>query len=146
MPGYDVPEITELPSTRGDVRDMVLQDLVGIVNRFPPSSFGVTFVAGGTVITGDLISAQEYFERYGQMWRQVLNSAPDVAKKIGDDWTALGARHTEQATGNPTGPYNFAHLRNARVLMASGLYPTSTGLLWRGRISQITGFSIGVLS
>lgn len=146
MSEYNVPEESEIVTTPGDVRDLVLQDLVGIVNRFPASAFGITLFVGGSVVTGMLISAQEYFERYASVWREALKETPDVAERIANGWAALGSKHANEAQENPRGPFHFVHLRDALILTGDTLYPSSGGFLWRGRISQVAGFSIGVLA
>ncbi len=63
--------------------------------------------------------------------------------------TAFLTAFEEAGSGAPADPsqYGFLHLKDARTIAASGVVPSpnSTGMYWRGRISEITGFSFGQL-
>ncbi|SDH03469.1 hypothetical protein SAMN05216588_102199 [Pseudomonas flavescens] len=117
--------------------DWFLQQLVRMANSDPSIEMGITISTPAGMITGTLISAQNYFREFGQIMADSLNT-PDLVETYAQFGEAGG--NTDQL------PYQFVHLRNAFSVSASGTVPTNGGVLWRGKIAEVAGFSIGAMS
>ena len=133
--------------------DDVLRFLVDLVNGSKDMGLGVsvTLHVSGTIVCGVLISYEAYWESFRAFLRE---SGSPEAQAFGDAFTAaiLGtevgpeagqsdsATEDEEAT-TPTPP-NHIHLRDA-VVWAPGVKPTLAKMLWRGRLSQVSAWSIG---
>jgi hypothetical protein len=128
--------------------DWMLELLVRVANAMTSGSFlGVTLNVSGQVVTGRLISVIAYYRGYANMWEQALGVG-DHSRNYVEPWRELADRmEKERLEGDeeklPTPRY--VHLSNARYVYGSGLIPTNDGLLWRGRISDVSAFSLGYL-
>ena len=126
--------------------DWLLEMLVGAANRQPGLAFDLTLNVRGTVVTGTLIGAKEFFEEYGRA--MALAGLP----RLEEDFRAVGEELQRALSDLPEGagpavpPPHFVHLRDARMLTGPGLVPTNRGVLWRGHLSSVDGFSVGVLA
>jgi hypothetical protein len=118
--------------------DSLLVELVQAVNELE-SSTGTTFtfIIGGSVITGMMISSAEYLTELG---RSLAAGMPDDVKtKVIERYT-LRAQQAKRPRGNRAPP-RFMHLRDARVFAPLGTVPSGPGLLLRVRLSDVSGFS-----
>lgn len=90
----------------------------------------ITLCVGGMLVSGEIISADEYHEATG--FARVLEKLRQ--HEDSEERMFLQARR-------------FIHLKNARFFMGahSGI-PNNKGVLWRGRLSEVTGFNTGLLS
>lgn len=124
-------------------RDWLLQHLVTLVNDIGEFSQPITLWTNAGIISGDLISAKSYAELYSEKFlgRFPPDSAEAPAKML--SWLFGGYFSDEPPKANSTA---FIHLREAKLFLPNGVVPASQGVLWRGRISQVTGFNLGVLS
>lgn len=134
--------------------DRCLLTLVNIVDMDGELEIGMTLHVSGVIVSGLLISAQRYFE--------LLNEAIQPGGSQESAWLreALGDALTDFS--EPYGAYEFnavteaeqaalelfltsyIHMRNAEVHAPGGpghLAPA----LWRGRLSHVSGWSLGVL-
>ena len=130
------PAPRNLPATD---EDWFLQVLVTLANH--GGEFGITLqVPGGHLVSGILTSGRVYGEALAQ-----LMSGP-VADAIRNMFEDAYPESSEPANETDPRP-RFVHLRQARYFHASGVpIPTNEPVLWRGRISQVAGFTIGQLS
>ena len=85
---------------------------------------GVTATVGGVSLTGELISMTEYIE--------LMGFNPESARVFLESYDSAGVPR-------------FFHMKNARLISGTILVPTNMGMLWRGRISDVSGFSMGAL-
>ena len=125
--------------------DWLLEMLVGAANRQPGLAFDLTLNVRGTVVTGTLIGAKEFFEEYGRAMG--LAGLP----RLEEDFRAVGEELQRALSALPEGagpvpPPHFVHLKDARMLTGPELVPTNRGVLWRGHLSSVDGFSVGVLA
>ncbi|MBX8471944.1 hypothetical protein K5E37_23160 [Pseudomonas sp. RIT778] len=117
---------------KGRDLDWVLQDLVWSVDvnndEYTPN-ISITTAAG--VIAGKLISRNTYIsELANQMFGE-------ESLKIKDDWL-------QKATPKPGAenhPPQFIHIKDAQVFTGNARIPNDTGVLWRGKLSAVIGFS-----
>lgn len=123
--------------------DWFLRSLVDLVDG-AGISFGVTLNVGGTVLTGQLISGGEYFRGFAAEFGDAAGDTPfghsmrEVLAKPAEQFEDVPEEHPLPA---------FIHLKDARMFLGSGpAMPTSRGVWWRGRISEVQGFVLGSLS
>lgn len=123
--------------------DWFLQDLVRLVDM-RPVHFGITLHAEGLVITGQLIGAGEYLQKWTTTFLGMMDEGDlkeEVRKLFQDHVDAF-----DPAADGP-GP-QMIHLREARIF-APGQLPLpdkGEGSLWRGRLSAVSGFTLGTLT
>ncbi|WP_412498242.1 gas vesicle accessory protein GvpU [Vibrio furnissii] len=123
-------------------RDWFIQNLVYLANR--RIGLGVTLTLGGQIVTGQLISGQRYFELLKEQFsnlsdvdeiNELMSFFFDNQMKVYDNPESIGSEKT-----------SYIHLENAKVIGAQGSIPTNDTFLWRGKISSISGISVGSLS
>jgi hypothetical protein len=119
--------------------DWYLQNLVIMANT-KGVEMGITVILGGTVVTGLLISGKTYFEAFGALFANAWNSDEDGKKAI-QDAMSEPAKMYGPDKGDPAGP-SFIHLKDAFVRTPSGSL-VNQGALWRGRLSEVSGFMLG---
>ncbi len=99
-------------------------------------SFGVTLVVSGGVITGTLISAQTFFNGFADSISKGWPGGPNE-----------DVRESFAKWGGPEGTSlheNFIHIKDARYVSGKDVVPnTGSGMLWRGSIDSVSGFSLG---
>lgn len=128
----------------GQSIDWFLQDLVQLVNTSKGLELGITLNIGGSLVSGILIGGQRYFADFVKLF-------PGEAK---GEWAQLlrteieghSAIYEQKDAEIPQYPPNFVHLREASLFSPSGSIPTVGGVLWRGKINAVSGFSLGVLA
>lgn len=156
-----IPESTadQQPSiTDHDVQpavDSFLRALVQLAND-SGLSMGLTLFVGGALISGQLVGGLLYFENFGrEIENAIRDSSPDVDPAgpagIGRAFAQWGEMYRlpaggEEAAHEPRPEPSFIHLRDARILGPDGrLIPTNGGVWWRGRLTAVDGYSLGVL-
>lgn len=120
--------------------DYLLQDLVMLANNIQ-LSMGITLFAGGVVVSGLLIGGQEYF----QIIKESINSETCNSESVKEGFTTVFDEYSKIYSEPPSEPQppTYIHLKEAKVF-AHGQTPIpNNGILWRGRISRIEGFSFG---
>jgi hypothetical protein len=136
-------EDASVPSAQ---HDWFIQSLVNVAN-VAPLQFGVTLQVSGLLVSGYLVSGKAYFEAIGQ---QIVSGFAQNAA-LADQMRKMFATF-ESAYPNDPGQSErpvpqFVHLQNARFYSTHGTpMPSSEGVWWRGRISQISGIVIGTLN
>lgn len=126
-----------------DDRDEFLALLVSLGNT--GLNVGVTLYVGGAVICGNLISGKQFFTEFGE---QFVSKLPGQDLKDATSPYFEGLVSLYDLKSAPKGTYpprDYIHLSNARWHHPSGNLPTGPGTLWRGRLSAIDGFNLGVL-
>ena len=151
-PEQDPPvlEETQKPAVDPESVDVMLQTFSYMANQFG-IGFGVTLNVGGLLISGTIISRQEYLTYLASSIRQGIKDS---------EWNEEARAFLEETFLEPLEmPVNkdkpfvlrdisYVHLKNARVFHQSGrpIPSGDDGFLWRGRINAIDGFSLGQLS
>jgi len=125
-------------------------------------SVGLTLSVGGTLVTGKLISPQEYFQAIGKQLEAAFAKgglSPEVSRQVGEFIQSRGEAATpseellkaaEKAaiaadvlpiSGNQRA---YIHLKDAGILTPStGARMSLSGAYWRGRIAAVESFIIG---
>lgn len=137
-------QVTESVEVNDDVdRDWLLQHLVTHANIAKDFHQPITLWVGGGIISGLLVSGEEYFDAYTQQF--VSRFTPEAAEGTRAVLRELGSRYYEKDDSPDASNTIFIHLINAQFWTPSGSIPSGKGIgvVWRGRLSQVTGFSLG---
>ena len=94
----------------------------------------VTLAVGGGVVTGALISQVKWM----RLSAESMNATVPGSGVIPDELGKMLVAETSEGT-----PPEYLHLRDARYISPSGMMPERPQMLWRGRISQVAGWSWG---
>lgn len=140
---------SDIATDRGPERDWFLALLVDHVNEHD-GAIPITLTVDGLVITGTLVGVREYLRRSAEDLADVF---PSRSKSIIQSFTKAGEesvdavrKHKEQVRAGKTeleAPH-YVHLRDARYL--TGQRNTHSPVLWRGRLDDVSGFSLGETS
>lgn len=125
-------------------KDWFLQNLVELTNG--SLSIGITLNVSGTLISGNLIGGKEYFNLFGENFASGFDDK--FAKDIKDKYSQFGAIYDVDDSKEQPKP-SYIHLKDAKfygVGIGGNPIPTNQGILWRGRISEVSGFSLGIFN
>ncbi|OZD38794.1 MULTISPECIES: hypothetical protein [Nocardiaceae] len=133
------PQVEEVNSNP----DWALVSLVRVVDRVQGFEMGVTLHVSGTVVSGLLISGATYFSLLAKKVAQGAAAAEDkrARKALADLFIDIGGTYSDVAdAGEPS--ISYLHLRGASVFAPGASYALPE-TLWRGRLSQVSGWSLG---
>ena len=134
-------------STAAPQLDYFLQSLVGLAND--GLEIGLTLTVGGFLVSGVLVSGKKYFND-NLAGPGFADQMGESAETIRDYFRSFGSIYDEipnTPEGAPRPLPTFIHLYNARFFHNSGKpIPANQPIWWRGRVSEIQGFTIGPLS
>ena len=123
-------------------KDWFLQNLVSLTNN--KISFGVTLTVSGTLISGTLIGGKEYFKLFGESFASGMKDEKS-AENVKATYAEYGKTYDKDSKDIPAP--SFIHLKGAKFYAVGGEpIPSDQGVLWRGRISEVSGFSLGAFS
>jgi hypothetical protein len=127
--------------------DWLLQFLLVFVNR-QVFSFGITLQCEGILVTGQLVSGREYMD--GVKAEMSSNGGQFIAdlieERVGDLYPSEPPTVDDGFRPQELYP-QFVHLRDARFIVSNGApIPTNRGVWWRGRLSTVSGYTIGVMA
>ncbi len=125
-------------------KDGFLALLNAMCNRIESGfSMSVTLTVHGAVVTGMMISAEEYFRLFGESFGGAFgdNEAADELKKR---FREMGAEAKKQVVASDDDPA-FIHLKDAHYVIGGAFAPDiqETGFLFRCYADDVTGFSPG---
>lgn len=110
---------------------------------------GLTLHIAGGIVSGTLISGDKYFKGIAEEVGAGAESDDDVPSQLSQIW-AQYAEIYSPAEGNSSDqqpPSMFLHLKEARFhLPGAPAIPENRGVFWRTRLSEVSGFAVGVLS
>lgn len=131
-----------------ETNDWFLQILVNLVNEGSENiSIGVTLLSHGFLISGQLVGGVEYFKGLADEIASGLFSNPENGEVVRNSVVQLANNvyNKTEDSEKPSSP-SYIHLKHAKLYHpGSNPIPTNRGLWWRGRISEISGFSLGNL-
>lgn len=126
--------------------------MVTLANTLEYFQLGITLHVPGGIVTGYLIGGREYFERMAAHFLregQDRNAAHDWMLSYGERYPKYDEEPagTEQESVDERPPSLYIHLRDAHfVTPGSAPIPSNCGVLWRGTINSVAGWSMGVLA
>ncbi len=120
--------------------DWFLEFFVSIANQ--GVTLGITLNVHGTLISGNLIGGKEYFELLS---KSLVDSGSDMGKALAAAVVQGKDRYDQSIQEEPVN-FHYIHLKNAKVFNSNKNPMPTDGMLWRGRLNSVDGFTIGELS
>ncbi|MGX9133957.1 gas vesicle accessory protein GvpU [Rummeliibacillus sp. JY-2-4R] len=120
--------------------DVVLQTFNHLANKITGFQADITLNINGTIISGTLISNDEYRERLIQSLKE--KGLYNISAENGEDLEKFltKIKKVDEEIEN----YKFINLLNAQFLLSNGhSFPLANGFLWRGKIESVDGFTLG---
>lgn len=123
--------------------DYLLQHLVLCAND--GMSMGITLCVNGAVVTGTLIGGDHYFA----LMKEAVAGAngnfdSDVREGFGEMFDRYAKIYAEPPA-NPPLPM-FVHVKDAKIFVPGQPPMPTSGMLWRGRLSAVSGFTLGSMT
>ena len=123
--------------------DPVLRALVEGVNADDDAFVGVTLMVGGTTVSGKLIGYRQFLGIFGDLWKGSGGEGIEVAQVFYERGLEDAVNSIEpDTTVQPMDEPRYIHLKDATVRGGGGVYVHK--LLWRGRLSAVDGWFLGV--
>jgi uncharacterized protein with NRDE domain len=129
---------------QANLPDYFLQSLVTIVN-LSDSKIPITIHTSGFLVSGYLIGGRNYFEQFADDFTN-LASTEEQANLLKDAILENTKLYSEERIDSSNQLPTFIHLSTAKFYDASGNSIPAPGMLWRGRISQVIGFTLGIMT
>jgi hypothetical protein len=135
------------------VQDWLLVQLTNLANEFQ-LEFGITLNVGGNLVSGTMISGKTYLKEMADLIEAHTKSKPKDSQAFEQimidffkNWIPYYDNQSENTENAFSRVPRYIHMRNAQTVMGGGtVVPSKGGILWRGRISAVDGFSFGSLN
>jgi hypothetical protein len=125
--------------------DWFLQELVGFANKWGVQT-GLTLQIGGILVSGLVINGQQYFEEFATSYGSGFANDPEIGTGLAQLISTNVRVYQKPAANSELPPPNYIHLRQARFYVPGQRpIPHGSAVLWRGRISEVAGFTLGML-
>lgn len=121
--------------------DYLIQDYVAWANL--GVSVGITISVKGVVFTGKIISGAQWCAKHINEIES-SNTSDEIKDAIKKFYGDLKESHYSSPEKANNGQIGFIHLDEARII--SGKSISEFNMCWRFRISEIDGFSIGLIT
>lgn len=121
--------------------DWHLQGLVTMANEHG-IEMGITLILGGTVITGQLISGKTYFESFAEEFANAWSEDDEIREKTRAAMATPAETHYGPGRISDPAGTSFIHLKKAKIQGPDGS-SVIRGTLWRGRLTEVSGFFLG---
>lgn len=121
------------------VPDLQLQMLVRLVAQDPQAALPITLVIGGGLLYGDLISHKAWKTDWAHSLRGIDGAGAQLLESFPEQVDQAVAE--KQGRPAPLRLPQWIHLRDATSVVGAG---GPVGMpLWRGRLADISGWSLG---
>lgn len=134
----DTAQISNL--LMNEEKDWFLSEMVELANAGIEAP--VTLTIGGSVLSGKLISGEQYFRNYGSTFTSTIKDL-DLRKNLTEKFESYAVEYANDTAEKSERPLRFIHLKDAKWHHLSGTMPNGDGVLWRGKISCVDGFFLG---
>ena len=101
---------------------------------------GITLSVRGHLVSGLLISAQTYFHLLAE---QFAKPFADAGSSDAESIRALVRGFDESPDKEDDAAAQYIHVRDARVFTGHQGPVSAEGMLWRGKVAAVDGFSLG---
>ncbi|MBM7551303.1 gas vesicle accessory protein GvpU [Thalassobacillus pellis] len=119
-------------------KDDVLSMFIRAANNHD-LSLDITINVNGSLVTGTTTSAQSYFEKMSENFKDGNDIAEALSGQLMDA--------SETASNNDSDEVNYIHLKDAQVYCGdSDPTPSKGKFLWRGKLSEVDGFFLGTIA
>ena len=138
-------QINTEPIPPVDPYDCFLQLLVNMANNYG-FEFGITLQVSGFLVSGVLIGHKAYFEAFAEDFSSAFPVEDAEKSHVRSTFAKIGETDKNEDNNEPP-LWQYIHLKDTRFFNTSGNpIPKDKGVLWRGRISEIGGFTLGSLT
>jgi hypothetical protein len=112
----------------------------------------ITLSVGGLLISGDMIGGKTYFDEFARQFKdgfrnissETASTIEEAFKRLGDVYDPI--QKESQGIAAISKPH-LIHLKDAQIYQSgAGLPPSEKGVLWRGRLEAVDGFTLGRVS
>jgi hypothetical protein len=124
--------------------DWLLESMVADANHSGTYGVPVTLLTNGGAVTGIMISMQEYCQAAGEWWTRAAGDSPNYGGQMKDYLANIAEEEVSRLSNAAETEFSYIHLKDVRHI--GTVVAPEPGLLWRGRLSEITGFALGALS
>lgn len=125
--------------------DWFLQRLASLVND-DELEIGITLQVSGLLVSGVLVSGAAYFQAIAQNFSEGLSAHADFAQAMKDGIGSFSGVYAQGGTSAAPPLPQYLHLKNAQFFNTAGVpIPENQRVWWRGRVSEVGGFTIGQL-
>ena len=141
----------QLRNTISGSVDCFLQSLVSIVND-ESASIPITLSVGVLLISGDMIGGKTYFDEFARQFKdgfkninsETASTIEEAFKRLGDVYDPI---QKESQEGDIISKPRLIHIKDAQIYQSGASpLPSKKGVLWRGRLEAVDGFSLGKLA
>jgi len=127
--------------------DWFLQNLVSFSNDWG-IEMGITLQVSGVLVSGTLISGAKYFDEFAEQFSGGFKEESELRVsfyKLISSYKNIYEVESQEANNRPAPEY--IHLKNTKFFQpGQKAIPTNNGVLWRGRIREVGGFTLGSFS
>jgi predicted hydrocarbon binding protein len=126
-----------------NVGDSFLQYLINLTNLLN-IEIRITLNVSGFLVSGSIVSGAKYFEGFGKDFSS-MHSPSDDPERLKDYFSKFSEIYTQSIEEDKEIPsQDYIHLKNAIFINAAGSSVNSLpGVWWRGRTSEVSGFTLG---
>ncbi|MCA1055004.1 gas vesicle protein GvpU [Rossellomorea aquimaris] len=118
-------------------KDSILEFFVQAANKHD-FTLDITLNVKGSVISGTIVSAMEYFDALSESFED----GSDLAQKLSEELAKAG-----ESVDESNAEAHFIHLKNTKVYCGDSKPTPSKGkILWRGKLHEVDGFFLGKIS
>lgn len=125
-------------------QDDLLETFVNTANRYGPL-VGLTLFIKGTVISGRLIGGRQFLDKFAEQWGPGHESEDKDMLREALKQRANELYPEQKPESKEYRPPTYIHLEDARVFVPGVSGMPGNGLLWRGRLTEVDGWSLGAL-
>lgn len=129
--------------------DILLRSFAYITTVNRVEGVPVTLNVGGLLVTGILISRETYVQQMVSEMRALFAHTTEEVRDFMEQtlFAPLSKPVDPEAEAPPLSMIEYIHLKDARIFNGGVPIPSQEvpGLLWRGRLSAVDGFSFGRL-
>ncbi|MEU5637507.1 hypothetical protein [Streptomyces rishiriensis] len=119
--------------------DVQLQMLVRLIGQDPDAALPITLTVGGGHLSGDLISHEAWTAEWARSLRSFDGPGAQLLKHFPEEVDQAVA--DRQGRPGPQRLPQWIHLRDATVAAGTGRPVVMP--LWRGRLADVAGWSLG---
>lgn len=113
--------------------DDILQAFIEATNKYH-FSLDISLTINGSIITGTLISAEEYFE----ILTKTFKKGNKVSKAFSEKFKNASKANFSEST------VDYIHMKDAKIFLGSNKpIPSKGSTIWRGNLKEIDGFFLG---
>lgn len=131
--------------------DPQLVELIDLINQIEANvEIPFTVTTSGGVVTGRLISATSWWQRQGEnIESTALQPLGEKYKGISNDLAAIRDSRVKASEQDLIVQWTLPshiHMVSARYVFSNSLLPDTKNLLWRGKLSEVVGWSFGEMT